>query len=240
MNPQERWMWWRSSIFQDWRLIKLLHFCCHQFCTLKEVPKPQRTIMSKTDWPNLVNPNSQSQQLELHTSHFLTTKLESWCDHQYLLWVLLNHSMGQGYVGTYLFGTPQTSMLRLVSRFRKHQKGKWVHVDHDKISGFEGSLAFLHPFTRFCMGCFCSIKSMRAVSFSCEVWDLQIWQYGSRHANWWMRKNHGFEKKGRVYSKVPDKNNQDAMLLQPFDSNPKIILIADEKWICFWKSKKLT
>jgi hypothetical protein len=52
-----------------------------------------------------------------------------------------------------------------------------------------------------------------------------------------MRKNHGFEKKGRVNSKVPDKNNLDAMLLQPFDSNPKITLIADEKWICFGNRK---
>ncbi len=102
MNPQEQWMWWRSSIFQDWSMIKLLHFCCHQFYILKEVPKPQRTIMSKTDWPNLVNPNSQSQQLELHTSHFLTTKLESWCDQQYLLWVLLNHSMGSRLCGDLL------------------------------------------------------------------------------------------------------------------------------------------
>jgi hypothetical protein len=38
----------------------------------------------------------------LHTSHFLTTKLESWCDQQYLLWVLLNHSMGSRLCGDLL------------------------------------------------------------------------------------------------------------------------------------------
>jgi hypothetical protein len=91
----------------------------------------------------------------LHTSHFLTTKLESWCDQQYLLWgVLLNHSMVSRLCGDLLVWHTSNLDAETSLKIQKAPERKmgfgWSWEDF----WFWRFSSISYPFTRFCIGFF--------------------------------------------------------------------------------------